>query len=226
MMNYKVDELKFMNMKKVPIYVSNPRLRGGLHIFQIEDQLNEEEKLQFIDLMKGGIGTYLLTVIQKWEDEKDTLPKDNFGHPKTVSKKAWLKRNDPKKLIDNNYKPGNYHLFGTKFNGLSLICPTTDYGYSMEHTKKGIIHQWFHDLCEELMRGEQKFFQENDPKQIKLTKVREYGEKYHIFFDNLDLNDIIWNHKTDISEDSLDKFIKAYEELEKQINIISSTLNC
>lgn len=224
-MNYKLEELKFLNMKKVPIHVSNPRLRGGLSVFQIEKTLTEEEKLDIIDQLRNGVGSYLLNILLKWESEKGTLPQDQYGRPKKVSKKAWIKRNDPRGIIDNNYKVGHYWLFKTQFKELSKICPTTEYGHSMEHTGQLVVHQWFHDLCKELRQTEQKYFNEHNPQRIKLAKVKEYGERYRVYFNNDDINDIVWNSKENVSEHDLDEFIKAYEELQGHIERISVNLN-
>jgi hypothetical protein len=224
-MEYKLEDLKFLNMKKEKIWVGNPRNRNGLHVFEIEKTLSENEKLEIIDQMKDGVGTYLFNILKKWESEKETLPKNDWGEPKTVSKKAWIKRNDPKGIIDIKFKLGKYWLFKNDYKEMSTICPETEYGYSMEYTGESVIHQWFHSLCEELYRNESNYFKENDPLQLKITKVKELGEHHRICFNNQDLNDIIWNGKTDVSEEMLDEFIKAYEILEKSIEDISINLN-
>lgn len=225
-MNYKVEDLKFLNMEKERIYVSSPRNRGGLHIFKIERTLSEEEKLDIIDKLRDGVGTYLFEIFKKWESEKGSLPQNQYGSPKTISKIAWIKRNDSRSIINrNNYKLGNFWLFKTEFKEMSITCPPTEYGYSMEYTGQSIVHQWFHDLCQELYYAEKKYFEENDPKEIKLSKVKELGKKYHVYFEDKDLNDIIWNQKKEVSEKRLDEFIEAYEKLGKSIEKISLELN-
>lgn len=224
-MAYKVEDLKFYNMKKESIYVSNPYMRNGLTVFEIENTLTEEEKLKIIDEMKEGVGTYLLDTFKQWEEEKDNLPQDTYGNPKTVSKKAWFRKNDKKGILSKSSDLGKYWLFGTEFKNMSTTCPATNYGYSLEYTGKSIIHQWFHDLCKELYQNERKYFRENDPKEIKLAKVKEYGEQYHTYFNNDDIHDIVWNRKTDVSEEFLDTCITAYKELEESIQQISLKLN-
>ena len=223
-MVYKVEELKFFTMKKEKIWVSSPHMRNGLSIYAIEKTLSEEEKLAFIDELKEGIGSYVFKILKKWEDEKDSLPQDKYGHPKTVSKKAWIKRNDPHEIIDIKYRLGNYWLFKTQFKELSTICPTTESGYSHEYTGQSVVHQWFHDLCKELYYKEKKYFEEHDTKEIKLAQVKKLGDRYGIVFDNQDLNDIIWNGKKDVSEEELDRYIAAYEELEEKIQEIKHKL--
>jgi hypothetical protein len=183
-----------------------------------------EEKIAFIDEIKNGIATYLLNILKKWETEKDALPKDQFGNPKTVSKKAWIKKNDKCKIIDTEYKVGSYYLFSNYFRDMSITCPTTEYGYSLEYTGEHIVHQWFHDLCCELYAEEKKYFKEHDPFQQKLKKVIDYGKQYSMCFDCKELNDIIWNGLEDVPEESLDRYISAYQELEQTIHHISCKL--
>lgn len=234
--NYKVEELKIYRMKKVPIFKPNPRYRDGLTIFEIEREMSLEEKIAFIDEMRDGIASYLLDILKKWEDvvitpgvitlnildkEKDTLPKDQFENPKIVSKKAWIKERDKREIIDIEHQIGSYSLFSNRFSDMSTICPTTDYGFSQEYTGEHIAHQWFHDLCCELYAEEKKYFKEHDPFQQKLTKVRNYGQKYSLCFDDKELNDVLWNNKEDVSEERLDKYILAFEELERTIHRIT-----
>lgn len=224
MMEYKLEELKFYHMKKKNIFTANPRTRDSLKIFEIEKTLTEEEKLAFIDQQKNGVGTYMLNLIHKWESEKGSLPQNQYKKPKTVSQKAWIKRNDPREIIDTTFTVGKYWLFGQEFKELNKICPTTDQGYDREYTGQSIVHQWFHLLCVQLYQQEVKYFKENDPKQIKISKVKEYGN-YLGVFDNEDLNNVVYNRKTDVEEARLDEFIAAFEELEMQIKKISAKLN-
>lgn len=105
------------------------------------------------------------------------------------------------------------------------ICPQTEYGRDMIYTKQHIANQWFHDLLTQLYYSEQKFFELNDPFTIKLEQVKKYGDFYGILFNSLEINDIVWNRKTDVSESNLDIYIKAYQELEQSIKSIESKLH-
>lgn len=109
--------------------------------------------------------------MKKWEKEKDTLPKDQFGKPKTVSKKAWIKRNDKRKIIDIEYQIGSYSLFSNRFSDMTTTCPTTDYGYSQEYTGEHIAHQWFHDLLRELYLEEKNTSRNMTRSSRKLQKL-------------------------------------------------------
>jgi len=88
-----------------------------------------------------------------------------------------------------------------------------------------IIDQWFHDLCDLLFREEEKYFKEHDTFQIKLSKLKELGNKHNIVFCSRELNDIVWNRKDDISEQRIDEYINAYERLYQFIDQISNELN-
>ena len=72
-----------------------------------------------------------------------------------------------------------------------------------------LVSQWFHDCLEQLKLNEIKYFKETDTLQIKLTKLRELGDRYRTCFGNKTLNDIVWNRKTNVEETVLDKYISA-----------------
>jgi len=225
-MEYKVEDLIFYNMKTSIKHISNFRITTGkCKIYEIEKQLTVNEKVKFIDDLKDGIASYLLNIFSKWESEKDSLPKDNYDYVKTVSKKAWIKRNDERKIIDIDYKIGKYWLFGTEFKDMSTTCPSTEYSYQMAYTGGNIIDQWFHDLCDLLFREEEKYFKDHDTFQIKLSKLKELGNKHNIVFGSMELNDIVWNRKSDVSEHRIDEYISAYERLYQFIDQIGNELN-
>ena len=75
------------------------------------------------------------------------------------------------------------------------------------------------------MREEEKYFKEHDNFQIKLSKLVDLGNKHNIAFGSRELNDIIWNRKSDISEQRIDEYINAYERLYQFIDQIGSELN-
>ena len=214
---YNVEDLKFLNMEEQKIYKPNPCNTKGLKIFAIENEMTLADKIKVIDIFKDNIATYLLNIINKWDEEKGSLPKDKWDAPKTVSVKAWIKRNDPRGKIDNDYKIGRYHLFGEEFKSLDTKCPSTEYNYSMEYTGENVVNQWFHNLCDEFKMKESDWFKEHDPKQIKITKLKHLGDSYRIGFKCKLLNDIVYNRETNVTDEQLDLLISAYEVLEKCI---------
>jgi hypothetical protein len=217
---YNKEDLKFYNMKKISIGYKK-------EVLEIETELSIEEKIKFIDEVEDGIASYMINILTKWENEKDSLPKDNYGSPKTVSKKAWIKKNDERKIINIEYSIGNYYLFGTKYTSMSLTCPTTEHGYQLFYTDDDIVNQWFHDLCIKLYRKEVEYFESINPFDIKLNKVHEYANQYGIL-DNKKLNDIKYTnsgYKDNVTEKELDIFIEAYEQIEKYYEVTIVDLN-
>lgn len=216
-MNYKKEDLKLYNMKKEQVV----HTLSKFEVFAIEKEMLLEEKIEFIDKQKDGIATYLLELIEKWNDEKDGLPQ-HLGRPKTVSEKAWIRRNDTRDLM-NSYDLGTYSLFGNRYS-LSTKCPKRRTSYELAYTGQHVANQWFHDLLTALYREEVKYFRENDPYTIKLNKVKSAVEKYHIYFNSMELNDIVWNGLEDVLEENLDAYIKAFEEVEKKISVVEKNI--
>lgn len=218
---YKVEEMKFLNMNvREECMQRRYNRRRVVKVFEIEDKLSVEEKIAFIDEVEDGIATYLLDLFDKWEKDYDELKKDSYGNVKTVSKKAWLKRNDTRKKINDSYNIGHYYLFGSEYNEMSVTCPYTNWGFSMLYSEKHIVNQWFHDLCNILYGKEKKYFQEIDPVSIKIKKVKEYADFLGIL-DNKIINDIYYNGKIDVTEEVLDSILDGYGKLETYYNMIS-----
>lgn len=215
---YKKEDLKFYNMKSNVSY-------GNTKIYNIENELSFEEKIAFIDEVKNGIASYLYNILTKWEKEKDSLPKDKWENVKTVSKKAWIKKNDPRKIINNIYDYGSYSLFGTKYKLMSTTCPDSEFGKTLPYTGNNVVHQWYHDLCINLQNEEARYLKEIDPFQIKVSKVKDFGERYHILFNNKKINDIVWNNRADITDEELDIVIAAYEKIDNYVNQITKEVN-
>ena len=213
---HNVVDLRFLNMKKRRVFKDRPAF-GKMEVFEIEKEISFEDKIKIIDIFEDSVATYLLDIITKWNKEKESLPKDNWENPKTVSVKAWIKRNDPKKKINNDYKIGRYWLYGNEFKSLDLECPSTEHGYSLEYTGEHVANQWFHDLCKKFEEKESNWFKENDPKQIKINKVKALGNSYRIGFNCKLLNDIVYNREENVTDEQLDIFIDAYKTLEKCI---------
>lgn len=223
-MDYKKEELKFLNMKKIDLDVVKLRNTSSGEIFEIENELSVDEKIKFIDSQSDGVASYLLELFEKWEADKNELPQNSYGRPKTVSFKAWLRRNDPKNRM-SEYDLGTYNLFGTSFIGMGNDCPKANYNYNLPYTGKHVVHQWFHDLCEKLYLEEREYFKSIDPFSIKLKIIKAYGDLYNVTFGNEEIHDIVWNRKEDVAEENLDMYIKAYEKLEATIKDIENELN-
>lgn len=218
---YNKEDLKFLNMEVIKT------LNKGV-VFEIEEELSEDEKVQFIDEYQDGIASYMLDLFNKWNEEKQTLPQDTYKQPKTVSKKAWIKRNDNRNIIDTTFDIGRYYLFGNEFSDMSLICPTGKYGKRMLYTNKNIVNQWFHDLCVKLHKEEEVYFKSINPFHVKIAQIQQYANKYDIL-DNTKINDIMFaniGYENNVTEVELDIFIEAYKKIEAYYKNVINDLNC
>lgn len=98
------------------------------------------------------------------------MPKDGWGEVKTVSLKAWLKRNDSRHLIDDSYIYGDIKL-------LNELCSSR---LIMYINKKG-LHDVYEDYVDEMFHRqlikceemEHKYFLEHDEYSILKQKFRD-----------------------------------------------------
>lgn len=230
MIDYKVEDLKLLN-RKATTFIGKDRL------FDWETEFSQEEKLQFIDKYytdKGeGLGTYMYNLIKKWEAESPSLPHDSWGYVKTVSLKAWLKKNDSKHLVDDHYRYGHYYMINREYHGLSMKVNPVWSGHTMYEGHDKIVDQWFHDLLVRLLENEKVWEKDHNPTVLKVRKIVEYSKKYS----DLNLKVIgptAWNGEkvldepdyefektfktTKPTEQDLDNILKLYEEIEGLIN--------
>lgn len=219
---YKIKDLQFINTDYEEVRLER---KGMIKIFSIEKRYSLDEKKKFIDELENGIASYMLELIEKWKNDRDTLPQTMYKKVRVTSLKAWLKRNDKKKCITND-EDGCYTLFGSIYNLDDYdICPLYKYEINYPYTGENIVHQWFHDLINKLYYKEVDYLRSIDPFEIKLQKVIDYAEQYNIYFENRTLEDIVWNRYRDISEKTLDTFLAAYEQLGDAVNEITVNLN-
>lgn len=202
-------------------------------VFMIEDQLSEEEKLKIVDFHTKGLGTYILDIIDKYWDARDNgvIKCTSYGVHKG-SLNYWVKKNDSRKELKLWYSKSypTYYMFHNEFrldrkNDKEMYpTPGTDYGYKMLYAGKSVINQWFHLLLLELETREKKYYFENDPTQIKYSKIKKLMDEVGsniICDENQDLNDIYWNRKQDgMSDKYLDQIIESLENIKTYIKDI------
>lgn len=220
MKNYILEDMAILNMKRVHKQEFNSQ---SPYIYEIEKEMTIEEKIEFIDKHRDGVASYMLDLFEKWENEKDSLSKDKYGHIRTVSKKAWIKRNDPRKIL-SEFDLGTYYLFRQRFSSFGTVCPVERHGRDMVYTGSHIVEQWFHNLLDELFYQEKKHFEDTDPYMIKIKKIKELGSFYGSIFNVKELNDIVWNGTVLVSEKNVDAYLKAYEALGESMKEIEEQL--
>ena len=105
MFEWNVEDLKLLNH-------GNSIIFGKEKIYNCEHDITREDKITFVDKIQDNKLSYILALSEKFEKDKEDVPTDNWGDVKTVSLKAWIKRNDKRNLIDNSYQYGSIRFMG------------------------------------------------------------------------------------------------------------------
>lgn len=228
--NYDVKDLRFLKMAREPLYKLNA---NSALVFEIEKELTLVEKIKIIDALHDGIATYMLELIAQWEEDVDSLPKQRGHRVKTVSFQAWIRRNDDRKKISESTlgsSLGTYRMFGERYN-IQWGTTIPDYEFSINpqslaYSSRHVVHQWFHDLCDELYRHEASYHKNHDPVNIKIKTLIGYKEKFGTPFNEKKLNMIVWNHRIvegyEVASEDLDRYIAAYKRIEDLANEINA----
>ena len=198
------------------------------YIFKCESELSREEKIDFVDERHDGKLSYILGLVDKFNAEKDDLPKDSYGNIKTVSLKAWITKygkSDYRRMIDDYGKV--YFV-----NCDRWIAHNMDKTYYDTH--EDYVDEIFHRVLYILKDEEKKYFEQHDEYEILKSKFRNdrnfsttFGVHISICSDdNIYVYNKENNDKRPITIDELklflamDEKLKAYEqELCKQVNI-------
>ena len=203
MINWKVEEMKVLN-----------------GTFGNEQDFSREEKIAFVDSFQDGKLSYLLDLIKKFETDKTNLPKDSWGNVKTVSLKAWIKKNDTgygKPIIDDWYHYGKYSLLASE--------------RYIQNDNKGswdiyndFADECFHRQLNKCLQMEQQYFQEHDEYCILKKKLQKNSNKYsttfgvHIVFCS---NGTIYvsddNREREITITELKELLSKYEQLDNLV---------
>lgn len=226
MFEWKVEEMKLTN-DHADIY----RGRYKTTLYACESSVSKEDKIAFVDSKTDEKLSYLLSLIEKFDADKENLPKKDsmFGEPevKTTSLKAWIKRNDTRyspKLIDDWFEYGKYNLLGCE--------------RYIQSNRKG-NYDYYEDLVDEVFRRqlmkceeeERKYFNEHDEYSILKKKFekkqRQYGTTFGV--------DIVtgssgvyvggFDCKRDISIDELKELLSKYEQIDILVEKLTKETN-
>ena len=158
---------------------------GGTYktnVYSCESSVSRDDKIVFVDSMQDGKLSYILSLIEKFNADKESLPKKDsmFGEPevKTTSLKAWIKRNDTKyerPLIDDWFKYGKYNILGCERNIQNSYKGTYDY-------YEDLVDEVFRRQLMECERKEEKYFSEHDERIILEKKFNEKLNQYGTTF--------------------------------------------
>lgn len=226
MFEWKVEEMKLTND-----HADSFRGRYKTTLYACEYSVSREDKIAFVDSKTEGKLSYLLFLIEKFNSEKESLPKkDNvFGDPeiKTTSLKAWVKRNDTKyqqKVIDDWYQYGKYNLLGCERNIQSNTKGNYDY-------YDDFVDEVFRRQLMECEREEQKYFREHDEYSILKQRFEEKQNQYRTSFGvsivtgscGVCVGD--FDRKRDITIDELKELLSKYEQLDALVEKLTKETN-
>ena len=140
------------------------------YIFKCESELSREEKIAFVDERYDGKLSYILGLVDKFNAEKDDLPKDSLGNIKTVSLKAWINRNDTK------YGKSDYRRIIDDCGKVYFVnCDrwiTHNMGKTYYDTHEDYVDEIFHRVLYLLKYEEKKYFEQHDEYEILKSKFR------------------------------------------------------
>lgn len=177
MFEWKVEEMALMKESNY-VYVGI----GKTQIYSCENSVSREDKIAFVDSMQDGKLSYLLSLIEKFNAEKDGLPHKEtmFGgsEVKTVSLKSWINRNDKKygrPIIDNWYNYGKYNIVGCERYIQSGQKGTYDY-------HEDLVDEIFRRQLIECEGKERKYFSEHDEQSILEKRFEEKQNQYRTTF--------------------------------------------
>ena len=225
MFNWKVEEMALMNERKGLIV-------GKEKVYSCESQISREDKIAFVDSMQDGKLSYILALIDKFNEDKAALPKDKWGDVKTVSLIAWVKRNDTKydrPIVDIMYNYGRYYLLGMKRN-------VTHHYRGDYDTYDDLVDEAFHRQLKECKHMEEKYFHEHD--EYSVLKERFRNKRYNTTFgvhiatcsdgsiyvyENSD--SFYDSEKREITIDELKYLLAKYDELDQLVAKITAETN-
>lgn len=201
--------------------------RYSFNEYPWESEFSTEDKIEFIDKYANpsGLASYLINLVDCLKAERDKMPLDNWGNIKTVSLKAWIKRNDSKEILDNSWRYG--HIV-TKY--LDRYIQTIDRKGTYDKYEN-FIDQMFYKLLSELCLKEEQWFKAHDEYSILINEIKEESRKRGT------LVPMITGSKTQLSDGSGNfvgrdftlaelKELKAkYDELEQYIEKLKESIS-
>lgn len=213
MFKWELEKMELMNSSKVKC--------GDKMAYLIESKLSQEEKIEFVDSMQNGKLSYIIELIKKYKKDRVNLPKNEYGRVKTVSMKAWAKKNDTKfskPLIDIDYNYGDIYLLGV--------------GKNIEYDNfSSYIDEMFHYQLVKCEAMERDFFREHDEysvlQELFLKKMRTFNTSFGVRIIWSSNNEVYvgtkdGNDKREITIDELKRLLALYDKLEKYENELCS----
>lgn len=224
MFEWKVEDMTLLN-EKDGIFI------GKEEIYECENKVSREDKIAFVDSLQDGKLSYLLFLIDKFNEDYDSLAKQKtlFGEEKvkTVSLKAWIKRNDKKynrSIIDDTYRYGDYYILGSRRNIRNNLKGTYD-------TYDDLVDEVFHRQLKECEKKERQYFLEHDEYSILKKKFRErnYPTTFGVNISSWSSGRICVcddnNNERDITIEELKELLDKYEQIDALVEKLTKETN-
>ena len=217
MFTWNVSEGKLMNEMKAKYF------RGR---FLAQDTTSVEDKIAFVDLMKSGKATTAIELIKKYKSDIesgvikcDVSTFNGKPRPKTVSLKAWLKKNSNPTLCDSDYDYGKLRLT----RGRAMYIQNMD--NDVETKIKNLIDDMFGDVLFDCAREESEYYWAHDPLEIAKRKVKEnpftdyvcdlaYCSNGVICFSS-DYDKFGWKDAPELSLEDCNRILEACDKIER-----------
>lgn len=207
MFNWEMREMKLMKEEK-----ENGSLR------KLESSISLEDKIMFIDKLQDGVMTYIKELREKLMEDSRSMPKNIHGEVKTVSLLAWLKRNDPRKLVKTDYLYGDICLFNCHIHLHSMYCFDYD-----DFAERVFYHQL--NVC---LAKEKLYFREHDEYEILKTRLLTnpllYTTTFGVLIGERDNHRVVIydydednDQSRDITVEELKELLAKYDELQQVI---------
>ena len=71
MFEWKLEDMALLNQKSSVFF-------GKEKIYDCENKVSREDKIVFVDSKQNGILSYLLMLVEKFNKEKESMPKDQW----------------------------------------------------------------------------------------------------------------------------------------------------
>lgn len=167
MFEWYVQVMELMN-EKSNIYINNEK------IYNAENKLSREEKIEFLDKMNDDKISYMLKLADKFQEDKDKLSKDEYGYYKDASLRAWLKKNDYREIVDTS-KPyiGSITLVGYGSFGCGRRNIQNINLQVRDDCHKDFVDELFHRQLKECEKQENSIL-------TSMMNIKSYQKKYLI----------------------------------------------
>ena len=232
MFEWKVEDMVLLNQK-------GGVFLGKEKIYDCESKVSREDKIAFVDSLQDGKLSYILALVEKFNEERETMPKDQWGNVKTVSLKAWIKRNDDRKLLDDTYRYGDIRIIGGRnIESIALKGGYDTYDAVNDILDKGIVKEGYEDYVDEIFhhqlceceKEEKRYFLEHDEYSILKKKFRD--RDYHTTFGvhiiaSSDGNIYVgedFDTKREITMDELKDLLAKYEQLDALVEKLTAEI--